>query len=94
MNNRQPVGFMFFLLLIMTILCLVTLSGCATTPKFVEVPKIQPPAEIMGDCGTMQKFKEGTFKEAVELLIANANTFYGCKKLNNAKKEHILNTSR
>ena len=93
-DNKNNVRFMWVILILMAFLAVMSLTGCATNPQIVAIPKVQPSIAIMEDCGTMQKLSDGTYQEAVNLLVVNANKFYECKKLNKAKKDFIINNSK
>jgi uncharacterized lipoprotein YajG len=84
----------FFIAILITAFILL-LAGCATTsPQLINIPKVQAPLEIMGDCGVLDKLKDGTFEEAIELLVSNSKIFYDCKNLNQAKKDFIIRETK
>lgn len=82
-----------YAIVLTTIFMVLTVSGCATAPGAVtapiELPKVQAPAEIMGDCASYIKLTDGTMATLAKAYVDNSKLFYQCKLLNAGKKAFI-----
>lgn len=75
------------------LLILLLLSGCATQqPQIIDIPKVQPSADIMFDCEDFIYPKNGSYDELKVILIQNKGVYEQCNKQNLSKKEFILNS--
>lgn len=71
------------------------ISGCATTqPQIVDIPKIQPSAEIMKDCEDFILPSGPSLSDFGNSLKQNKKIYELCKSQNEAKKKFINDISK
>ena len=78
MTNKDKIGFLLILILVMLVLC-----GCSTTvpvtAKFPEPPKYTEP------CPQLEKLKQDTkLSDVANTVNINYSTYYGCAVKNDA----------